>query len=233
MSWKDKLGIFGDRIATEHSVDGTTQNFYVLRTSTALKLKSLGKPIGRLLAVIFEKKDKDVSVKQTTDAEGFHMTDMQASDVAVLKYRGQRMDTAVSDLVALATDQRNMDLIATVIMCSMRDVFDPKDQPDPKDFYEEVDVGQLKDMLIGTIKANAKVFKWCYDEQLKKTRTLAGKVVITFTIGEDGRVTDSRVTSDTVGQGVGQCIADSIRDIIFDRPKGGPETIKKLFLFDT
>lgn len=158
MSWKDKLGIFGDRIATEHSVDGTTQNFYVLRTSTALKLKSLGKPIGRLLAVIFEKKDKDASVKQTTDGEGFNVTDIEAADVAVLKYRGQRMDSAVNDLVSLATDPKNMDLIATIIMCSMRDVFDPKNQPDPKDFYEEVDVGQLKDMLIGTIKANAKVF---------------------------------------------------------------------------
>ena len=159
MSWKDKLGILGDRISVEHTVGGTPHNFYVLRTSTALKVRSLGKPIGRLLAVIFEKKDKDATVKQTIDTEsGINITDIQAVVVAVLKYRGQRMDSALTDLVALATAEANTELIATIIMCSMRDVFDPKNTPSPKEFFAEVDVLQLKEMLMGVIKANSKVF---------------------------------------------------------------------------
>jgi outer membrane biosynthesis protein TonB len=83
-----------------------------------------------------------------------------------------------------------------------------------------------------TLEANGQAFQWCYNQYLKKNRKASGKVVVVFTIGVDGGVTYMSVSMDSVGGGVGRCVADTIGDVRFP-PSEEPVTIKKSFVFDT
>jgi hypothetical protein len=83
------------------------------------------------------------------------------------------------------------------------------------------------------LKLKGSAFQKCYNRELKKNPKASGKVVVVFTIGTAGRVTSSKASSDSVGGGVGACVASEISRIRFGRPKGGAATIKKSFVFDT
>jgi outer membrane biosynthesis protein TonB len=72
----------------------------------------------------------------------------------------------------------------------------------------------------------------CYERELKKNPKAAGKVVVSFEIGRAGRVTKSTATTDSVGSGVGRCVAGVIKRIRFPRPKGGPVLVNKSFVFE-
>ncbi len=92
-----------------------------------------------------------------------------------------------------------------------------------------IDAGTISRKL----KGKSSAFQKCYNRELKKNPKAAGKVVVVFTIGTAGRVTSSKASSDSVGGGVGSCVASEIERIRFGRPKGGAATIKKSFVFDT
>ena len=68
---------------------------------------------------------------------------------------------------------------------------------------------------------------------LKKNPKAGGKVVVVFVIGSAGRVTSAKATADSVGGGVGSCIADTIGRIRFGRPQGGDVTVSKSFVFSS
>jgi hypothetical protein len=161
MSWKDKFSILGEPRYISHEVQGETHKFYILRTSTALKLKSLAKPIGRLLSVVFEKKDKDGGLEETYQTrngeETKHVT-IHPIAPETLRYRGDRLDKAMTDLIALATDDKNTDMLVMLITDSMRDDFEKGEDISPSEFLDTFTIDQVKDMLIGVAKANAKVF---------------------------------------------------------------------------
>jgi outer membrane biosynthesis protein TonB len=72
----------------------------------------------------------------------------------------------------------------------------------------------------------------CYERELKKNPKASGKVVVSFTIGTAGRVTASKATTDTVGGGVGKCVASTIKRFRFPRPKGGEVIVSKAFVFE-
>ena len=84
-----------------------------------------------------------------------------------------------------------------------------------------------------TLKRKSSAFQKCYERELKKNPKAGGKVVVVFVVGSTGRVTSSKATADSVGGGVGACIAQTISRIKFGRPKGGDATVSKSFVFSS
>lgn len=71
----------------------------------------------------------------------------------------------------------------------------------------------------------------CYEKQLKKDSSAKGKVRVVFTIGKAGRVGDVSVASETVGGGVGACVASVVTGLRFPKPEGGEVQVQRTFVF--
>lgn len=74
----------------------------------------------------------------------------------------------------------------------------------------------------GVIRKNIHRVQACYERALRANPGIGGKVVVSFTIGPDGKVKDARVTHSTVADRAFQGkLLDLIRRWRFPRPAGG------------
>ncbi|MEW5853878.1 MAG: AgmX/PglI C-terminal domain-containing protein [Myxococcota bacterium] len=95
---------------------------------------------------------------------------------------------------------------------------------------EEVDGSLDPKVITKTIRARMAGFKACYENALKRSPNLQGKVTISFTIDEEGRVSEASVENDTLGDPeVGRCIANLFKRIRFPKPDEG--TVQASFPF--
>ncbi len=88
------------------------------------------------------------------------------------------------------------------------------------------------DEIARVVRSRISGVKSCYERELKKDPALAGKVVVQFTIGEIGRVTDCKVASATMNNpNVGRCICGRMGSWRFPPPTGGTVTVSYPFVF--
>ena len=72
----------------------------------------------------------------------------------------------------------------------------------------------------------------CYERELKRDPSLAGKIEIEFTIGTSGRVDEAFVASNRMGSdAVGDCIVSRLKRWRFPKPGGGSVTVSFPFIF--
>jgi TonB family protein len=92
--------------------------------------------------------------------------------------------------------------------------------------FDSSKVVQMIKTRIGAIRA-------CYERELKRNPTLAGKVTIQFTIEQQGNVSGVKVTDNSTGDdAVGQCVANAIQRFRFNPgPEGGSVTFSYPFVF--
>ena len=86
------------------------------------------------------------------------------------------------------------------------------------------------------VKSNENVIQKCYERSLDKKRDISGRVVIEFTIGEQGRVLGAKVANNELGDdgSVGNCIVLRLREWKFPEPPTDQEvTVKYPFIFST
>jgi TonB family protein len=83
------------------------------------------------------------------------------------------------------------------------------------------------------IKLRLKSITRCYESELRKNPSLAGKVTVTFTIQERGNVTDARASENTTGSAsVADCVTRTISRFRFNPgPSGGSVTFRYPFVF--
>lgn len=84
-------------------------------------------------------------------------------------------------------------------------------------------VGGLdKDVIAKVIRRHQNEIKYCYESELNKDQSLAGRVMVAWTIDGTGSVADANVTESTMGNAsVEQCMLSKIRRWRFPEPKGG------------
>jgi hypothetical protein len=84
-------------------------------------------------------------------------------------------------------------------------------------------LGALDKALIDeVVKRHMNQIKYCYQRELTKNPSLAGKIVIKFTIAKDGTVSASSVKASTMSNpAVEQCVAGRFLKMQFPTPKGG------------
>ena len=85
-------------------------------------------------------------------------------------------------------------------------------------------------LVIAKIRARLGGIRACYERELRKNPTLAGKVTIEFAIEERGNVSGVKVAENTTGDAaVGECVANEIKRIPTFNP--GPEGGKVVFSY--
>jgi hypothetical protein len=93
--------------------------------------------------------------------------------------------------------------------------------------------GESDQEAIGRVmKANSAKFRSCYEKQLVKTPTLAGKVTVSFVIGADGRVTSSKA-SGMGNTAVESCAAGVVQRLVFPAPSKSPLAVNYPFVFQS
>jgi TonB family protein len=83
------------------------------------------------------------------------------------------------------------------------------------------------------IKQRLKAITRCYESELRKNPSLAGKVTVTFTIQERGNVTNAQASENTTGStAVASCVTRTISGFRFNPgPSGGSVTFRYPFVF--
>lgn len=84
-------------------------------------------------------------------------------------------------------------------------------------------MGALDRSLIdAVIKRKMSQIRYCYQRELQKDPSLAGKLVIKFTIAKDGSVSSASPKSSTLGsKAVDSCVVSRFYKMQFPEPKGG------------
>jgi TonB family protein len=79
-----------------------------------------------------------------------------------------------------------------------------------------------KDIIRRIARARIPTMRYCYEKALVKDPSLAGKIVVSFVIGPDGRVRSADVKSSTVGDAtMERCVVEAIERASFPKPVGG------------
>lgn len=79
-----------------------------------------------------------------------------------------------------------------------------------------------KEVIRDVIQKHIGEVKHCYEAELEKNKDLAGKLMVNFTIGTDGKVTESKLDQTTLHNAVVEkCVVESVRSWEFPKPKGG------------
>lgn len=88
-------------------------------------------------------------------------------------------------------------------------------------------------IVVRTIRRRLRAIQRCYETELRRDPTLAGKVTVQFTIVERGTVSNARATENTTGsQAVGNCVVSAIRRFRFNPgPDGGSVDFSYPFVF--
>lgn len=84
-----------------------------------------------------------------------------------------------------------------------------------------VEGGLDREVIRRVILSHRAQIRYCYERELQQSPGLAGKVLVEFVIGGDGRVTQARAANDSVGGGVGACVVSKVKGWTFPQPKGG------------
>lgn len=83
------------------------------------------------------------------------------------------------------------------------------------------------------VKAQAGLAKGCYDRALR-TEDVSGKLMVSVSVGADGRMCSSSIVSDTVGSSsISNCVLSKFRGITFPRPDQGCVVINVPIEFKT
>jgi TonB family protein len=88
-------------------------------------------------------------------------------------------------------------------------------------------------LVVKMIKTRIGAIRACYERELRRNPTLAGKVTIEFTIEVRGNVSGVKVADNTTGEkAVGDCVANAISNFRFNPgPEGGSVSFSYPFVF--
>lgn len=81
------------------------------------------------------------------------------------------------------------------------------------------------------VRTRTGAIRGCYERALRERPSLAGRLVVRFTIGANGRVNSIRPEGLLEAPEVGACVANVIRRMEFPRPSGGAVEFSVPFTF--
>ena len=83
-------------------------------------------------------------------------------------------------------------------------------------------VGPQPDGLAAVLSREARTLQRCQADRLKANPSLSGKVMLRFTVGPSGGVTDAKVETNTTGDGLlADCLVSRVRSFRFPPPAHG------------
>jgi TonB family protein len=90
-----------------------------------------------------------------------------------------------------------------------------------------------RDVIREVVRAEIDDVRACYEVALADDPALSGTIVVSFTVGEGGAVSNARVLEDDVGAGVGACLVGAIGAWRFPGAEGrAPVSVTYPFRFE-
>jgi TonB family protein len=85
---------------------------------------------------------------------------------------------------------------------------------------------------MAVVRRYAPGIQFCYDNELKRSPGIRGKMVVAITVAASGQVTDARVVSNTVGSTrLSECALAQIREWRFPAVPSGSTVFRAPFVF--
>lgn len=145
---------------TEVEINGENVNFYPVSISVAFQIKEAIKPIARALGNLMADSSSDRGYTSSRNAEGFEQTVVDPMSVELARFRNEKREQAILDIVDSITERKSRTALGRLIMNSMRDEFPNQklEQADVDNFLDAVDTDTMVQLVKGVLKANARVF---------------------------------------------------------------------------
>ena len=157
------MSLFKSKTVTS-KVSDVDVEFWSCSFPVIFQLKSAVGPISKVVMNLFKTGRHDVARYQEDgrDAEGLPRRSVQELAVTpeMAKFRAEQTNKTIQEaLDGLFADQNRL-LIGKVLMDSMRGIGLPRKPTTPQieEFLQDLDLGQVVEMLQGVAKANAEVF---------------------------------------------------------------------------
>lgn len=81
-----------------------------------------------------------------------------------------------------------------------------------------------------TLRRKQRDVQRCYERGLASNPSLGGRLIIQFTIGQGGVVTNASLPTNQLGSAVGNCVTGKVRRWRFDSPEGGSVTVQQAYI---
>ncbi len=180
--WRDSLTCFSPNHIT-HTVGDQELHFYAVSLGMVFKLKVIGRPLAKSLAVLFAKNETDHGTKDVSVANEHGTEDrelhIEPVTEAMAKIRHDQKVEAVDSLIDAITDDANAAVIGEICMDSLCEEF-PKDKkgdrPPPSEFLNSMPLPIVGEMVMGVINANKKVFGPLTEQVVAATRAAMSRV---------------------------------------------------------
>jgi hypothetical protein len=97
---------------------------------------------------------------------------------------------------------------------------------------ENVEGGALdQNQIIRIIRANHNQLKYCYEQELRTSPNIKGRLSLRITIALNGRVSDTEIIDNSLNRNVASCIINRIKRLRFSPPKGAAAIVEIPFFF--
>lgn len=97
---------------------------------------------------------------------------------------------------------------------------------------EQIGTGIDKEAIRRVIMANLRIIRACYEKQLNRHPDLYGKLILSWDIGEQGRVVATRVKSNELGnREVADCITEKLKTWRFPEPPANQVVVVEAYPF--
>lgn len=149
----------------EHKVNGKIQKFYPVTPAHLFRLRRLGEEAAKAISIITSDRSKDSKTTQQTTRTGEtgieSVIQTDAVSLPLAEYRDKKKAESWSGLVTVVMDPDTLNILAGVIMESMRDVFGtadfPLSRPTEERFVSKTSLPTLTQMIVGVAKGNKDV----------------------------------------------------------------------------
>jgi outer membrane biosynthesis protein TonB len=84
-----------------------------------------------------------------------------------------------------------------------------------------------------TLRRKQRDVQRCYERALASNPNLGGRLIIQFTIGQGGVVTNASLPTNQLGSAVGNCVIGKVRRWRFDSPEGGSVTVQQAYILQS
>lgn len=146
----------------EVDVGDGKRKFYPLSIRTAFRLRAVGKPLARAFASLFSGVGQETGrVKRVRSDGGSFEREVvhTAIDPKLAEVKLAARERTMNDLIDAITDPANGEVLAAVVMDSMRDDYPRKpSKADIDAFIDRTSIVQAKALLLGVAEANKDVF---------------------------------------------------------------------------
>jgi len=160
----------------ESEVNGEKLRFFPISMRLLFRLRDIGKSLAKAIASIFNRDEDHVGSTTRNVTEGeqvMQVTEIEAISPELAELREKKRVEAITDVVDTLTDPQSGDVVAEIIMDSLRENFDRNPSPQQiEEFRNALDAESLVQLMAGVGAANKKLF----DPLLKKVPELGAVV---------------------------------------------------------